>query len=140
RRSRLRNSLVVVQVALSLVLLVCAGLVVRSLQVAQRTRPGFNPDNAVTLSFDLGLQGYTEEKGRTFQRQLLERAQSVPGVRSVALTSTVPLTLDYSYTQIYVEGQPFTANNNLPVAVPNEISPNYFRTMEIPLRGRDFTE
>jgi predicted permease len=140
RRSRLRNGLVVVQVALSLVLLVCAGLVVRSLQVAQRTRPGFNPENAVALSFDLGLQGYTEEKGRIFHKQLLERTQSLPGVRSVALTSTVPLTLDYSYSQIYVEGQPFTGNSNLPVAVPNEISPNYFHTMEIPLRGRDFTE
>jgi predicted permease len=140
RRSRLRNALVVVQVALSLVLLVCAGLVVRSLQVAQRTRPGFTPENAVALSFDLGLQGYTEEKGRAFQRQLIERTQSVAGVRSVALTSTVPLTLDYSYTTIYVEGQSATGSSDLPVAVPNEISPNYFRTMEIPLRGRDFTE
>jgi predicted permease len=140
RRSRLRNTLVIVQVALSLVLLVCAGLVVRSLQVAQRTRPGFNPENAVALSFDLGLQGYTEEKGRAFQRQLLERTQAVAGVRSVALTSTVPLTLDYSYSTIYVEGQPVTGSSNLPVAVPNRISPGYFRTMEIPLRGRDFTE
>jgi len=77
RRSRLRNALVVVQVALSLVLLVCAGLVVRSLQVAQRTRPGFTPKTPVALSFDLGLQGYTEEKGRAFQRLLIERTQSV---------------------------------------------------------------
>jgi macrolide transport system ATP-binding/permease protein len=140
RRSRLRNTLVVAQVALSLILLVCAGLVVRSLQVAQNTRPGFTPENAVSLSFDLGLQGYTEEKGREFHRQFLERAKTLPGVRSVALTSTVPLTLDYSYNQIYVEGQPDTASSNLPTAVPNEISPNYFHTMEIPLRGRDFTE
>ena len=140
RRSRLRNALVVVQVALSLVLLVCAGLVVRSLQVAQRTRPGFTPENAVALSFDLGLQGYSEEKGRAFQRQLIERTQSVAGVRSVALTSTVPLSLDYSSTSIYIEGQSTTVTSNLPLAVPNEISPNYFRTMEIPLRGRDFTE
>jgi predicted permease len=140
RRSRLRNALVIVQVALSLVLLVCAGLVVRSLQVAQQTRPGFTPENAVALSFDLGLQGYTEEKARAFQRQLLERAQSVAGVRSVALTSTVPLTLDYSYNGIYVEGQAITSTTNLPIAVPNYISPNYFRTMEIALRGRDFTE
>jgi predicted permease len=140
RRSRLRNSLVVVQVALSLVLLVCAGLVVRSLQVAQRTHPGFTPENAVALSFDLGLQGYTEEKGRAFQRQVIERTRSLPGVRSVALTSTVPLTLDYSYTSIYVEGQAATGTSNLPVAVPNEITPDYFRTMEIPLRGRDFSE
>lgn len=139
-RSRLRNALVVVQVALSLVLLVCAGLVVRSLQVAQRTRPGFTPENAVALSFDLGLQGYTEEKGRAFQRQLIDRTKSLAGVSSVALTSTVPLTLDYSYTSIYIEGQAVTGSTNLPVAVPNRISPDYFRTMEIPLRGRDFTE
>jgi predicted permease len=140
RRSRLRNGLVIVQVALSLVLLVCAGLVVRSLQAAQRTRPGFNPENAVALSFDLGLQGYTEEKGREFQRQLLDRTHSVPGVRSVALTSVVPLTLDYSYSTIYIEGQSITGSSDLPLAVPNSVSPNYFRTMEIPLRGRDFTE
>ena len=55
RRSRLRNALVVLQVALSLVLLISAGLIVRSLQAAQRMRPGFNPDNAVALSFDMGL-------------------------------------------------------------------------------------
>jgi putative ABC transport system permease protein len=139
-RSRLRNALVVAQVALSLVLLVCAGLVVRSLQIAQRTRPGFTPENAVVLSFDLGLQGYPEERGRAFERQLLEQTQSVAGVRSVALTSVVPLTLDYSNTSIYVEGQAATSSTNLPIAIPNEITPNYFRTMEIPLRGRDFTE
>jgi len=139
RRSRLRNALVVVQVALSLVLLVCAGLVVRSLQVAQKTRPGFNPENAVALSFDLGLQGYSEAKGSAFQRQVLERAPSVPGVRSAALVGTLPLSLDYSSTTIYVEGQPVTGSTSLPLAVPNVISPNYFRTMEIPLRGRDFS-
>jgi putative ABC transport system permease protein len=140
RRSRLRNTLVIVQVALSLVLLVCAGLVVRSLQVAQKTRPGFSPENAVTLSFDLGLQGYTEEKGRAFQKDILRRAQALPGIRSAALVSTLPLSLDYSFTSIYVEGQADTSTSNLPVAIPNEISPNYFRTMEIPLRGRDFTD
>jgi predicted permease len=138
RHSRLRNALVVVQVALSLVLLICAGLIVRSLQAAQRMRPGFNPENAIALSFDVGLQGYDETKGRAFQRQVLERARTVPGVRSVALTSTVPLTLDYSYTSIYIEGQPTTSINQLPSAVPNETSPDYFQTMEIALRGRDF--
>ena len=139
RRSRLRNALVVVQVALSLVLLVCAGLVVRSLQAAQRMRPGFNPENAVALSFDVGLQGYDEAKGRVFQQQVLERARAVPGVRAAALTTTVPLTLDYSTTSIYVEGQPTASLNQLPSAIPNEITPGYFETMEIALRGRDFT-
>ena len=140
RRSRLRNGLVIVQVALSLVLLVCAGLVVRSLQVAQKTRPGFTPENAVTLSFDLGLQGYTEEKGRAFQKDILRRTQTLPGINSVALVSTLPLSLDYSYTTIYVEGQAAAGTSNLPTAVPNYISPNYFRAMEIPLRGRDFND
>jgi len=140
RRSRLRNGLVIMQVALSLVLLVCAGLVVRSLQVAQKTRPGFTPENAVTLSFDLGLQGYNEEKGRAFQKDILRRAESLPGISSVALVSTLPLSLDYSFTTIYVEGQAVTGSSNLPLAVPNEISPNYFRAMGIPLRGRDFTD
>jgi macrolide transport system ATP-binding/permease protein len=140
RRSRLRNALVVMQVALSLVVLVCAGLVLRSLQAAQKTRPGFTPENAVALSFDLGLQGYSEEKGKAFQRQLLEKMQSVPGVRSLALTSVVPLTLDYSYNTIYIEGHPVTGQSDLPLAIPNRISPNYFRTMEIALRGRDFTD
>jgi predicted permease len=140
RRSRLRNTLVVIQVALSLVLLVGAGLVVRSLQLVQRMRPGFNPANAVAISFDVGLQGYDETKGREFQKQVLERARAVAGVRSAALTTTVPLTLDYSFTGIYVEGQPDTGTTNLPLAVPNTISPNYFQTMEIALRGRDFSE
>jgi len=57
----------------------------------------------------------------------------------VALTTTVPLTLDYSNTTIYVEGQTVTGSSNLPTAIPNDISPNYFQTMEIALRGRDFT-
>ncbi|HEX8179609.1 MAG TPA: ABC transporter permease [Pyrinomonadaceae bacterium] len=139
RRSRLRNALVVVQVALSLVLLVCAGLIVRSLQAAQRMRPGFNPQNAVALSFDVGLQGYDEARGRAFQQQVVEGARQLPGVRSAALVTTVPLTLDYSSTSIYIEGTPPVSSSNMPSAVPNYVTPNYFQTMEIALRGRDFT-
>ncbi|MFL6514825.1 MAG: ABC transporter permease [Chthoniobacterales bacterium] len=138
RRSRLRNSLVVVQVALSLVLLVSAGLIIRSLQVAQRMRPGFNPQNAIAISFDVGMQGYDDTRGRTFNRQVLERARSVPGVRSVAFTSTLPLALDYNSNTIYVEGQPLTSRSKLPLAIPYSVSPGYFDTMAIPLRGRDF--
>ncbi len=139
RRSRLRNALVVVQVALSLVLLVCAGLIVRGLQSAQRMHPGFNPDNAVALSFDVGLQGYEEQRGRDFQRQVLARAQTVPGVRSAALVYNLPLSLNYNNTTIYVAGQAPASSSQLPLAIPNYISPNYFHTMEIALRGRDFT-
>jgi len=138
RRSRLRNSLVVVQVALSLVLLISAGLIIRSLQAAQRMRPGFNPQNAVAISFDVGMQGYDDAKGRTFHHQALERVKSMPGVRSAAFTNVLPLALDYSSNTIYVEGQPVTSSSKLPLAIPYSVSPGYFETMGIPLRGRDF--
>jgi predicted permease len=140
RRSRLRNALVVVQVALSLVLLVCAGLVLRSLNAAQRMRPGFNPENAVALSFDTGLQGYDEAKGRDFQRRVLERARSLPNVTSAALVYNLPLSINYNNSTIYAEGQPPATSSNLPLAIPNYVSPGYFQTMGIQLRGRDFTE
>lgn len=140
RRSRLRNTLVVIQVALSLVLLISAGLIVRSLQAAQRMRPGFNPQNAVALSFDVGLQGYDEAKGRAFQKQVLERVRALPGIESAALTDNIPLSLNYSNSTIYLEGQPVVSSSQLPLAIPTSVSPDYFRTMGITLRGRDFTE
>ena len=140
RRSRLRNTLVVIQVALSLVLLICAGLIVRSLQEAQRMQPGFNPQNAVALSFDMGLQGYDDAKKLAFQKQVLERVRSLPGIESAAITDNIPLSLNYSSTSIYVEGQPPTPMSQLPLAIPMSVTPNYFRTMGMSLRGRDFME
>jgi predicted permease len=140
RRSRLRNTLVIVQVALSLVLLICAGLIVRSLQEAQRMRPGFNPQNAVALSFDLGLQGYDETKNRAFQRQVLERVRALPGIESAALADNIPLSLNYNSTTIYVEGQPAIPMSQLTLAIPASVTPSYFRTMGMSLRGRDFAE
>jgi len=138
RRSRLRNTLVIAQVALSLVLLISAGLIVRSLQAAQRMRPGFNPQNAVALSVDVGLQGYDDAKGRAFYRRMMDRAAAIPGVRSVAVTDVLPLSLDYSSNTIYIEGQPAKSRSDLPVAIPYSVSPKFFETMGINLRGRDF--
>ena len=138
RRSRLRNGLVIAQVALSLVLLISAGLIVRSLQAAQRMRPGFNPQNAVALSFDLGLQGYDDAKGRAFYDRMMERAKAIPGVRSVAATDVLPLSLDYSSNTIYIEGQPVRSRSDLPLAIPYSVSPRFFETMGVTLRGRDF--
>lgn len=140
RRSRLRNALVVAQVSLSLVLLVCAGLIVRSLKAAQQMRPGFDTQNAIAISFDVGLQGYDESKGRAFQRQVLERARAVPGVRAAALTSSLPLALNYNSSGVYLEGQPPTGASNLPLCVPMSVSPGFLQTMGISLRGRDFGE
>jgi macrolide transport system ATP-binding/permease protein len=138
RRSRLRNALVIAQIALSLVLLVSAGLIVRSLQAAQRMRPGFNPEHAVAISFDLGMQGYDDAKGRVFHQRVIERVRALPGVRSVAFIDVLPLSLDYSSNTVYIEGQPATSRSKLPSAIPYSVSPKYFETMGIPLRGRDF--
>jgi predicted permease len=138
RRSRLRNALVIAQIALSLVLLISAGLIVRSLQAAQRMRPGFNPQNAIALSFDLGLQGYDDAKGRAFYRRVMDRAAAIPGVRSVAATDVLPLALDYSSNTVYIEGQPVRSKSEMPVVIPYSASPGFFETMGMPLRGRNF--
>jgi predicted permease len=141
QRSRLRNSLVVAQVALSLVLLVCAGLIVRGLQAARSVRPGFNPDHAVELSFDLHMQGYDERRGGAFERELIGRVRQLPGVRSAALTDSMPLSLDFESSTVYAEGQPFKSASELPLAVPFTVGPDFFKTLEIPLvAGRDFDE
>jgi predicted permease len=141
RRSRLRNSLVIAQVALSLILLVCTGLIVRSLQHAQTLSPGFDPNNAIEMSFDLALQGYDKDRGREFDRQLLSRVAALPGIKSAGLVSIMPLALNRSSSSIYVEGQDLAGNAQAPTALVSTISPQYFRTMAIPLvEGRDFSE
>jgi predicted permease len=140
RRSRLRNFLVVAQVSLSLVLLISAGLIVRGLQAAQKMRPGFNPENAVAISFDVSLQGYNEERGRAFQKRVLEGARVLPQIENAALTDNLPLGLNYNSSGIYIEGTEFTGASNLPIAVPIDSSPGYFDAMGIPLRGRDFRD
>jgi predicted permease len=101
----LRNLLVASQIALSLMALVGAGLFVRSLQNAQRIDPGFDADHLATLSFDLGAQGYTEERGRQFQQRVLERAASIPGVQAASVASTIPLFQGGFARTVFLEGQ-----------------------------------
>jgi predicted permease len=140
-RSRLRSTLVVAQLALSLIILVGAGLVGRTLRQLQTMNPGFDTRNALELTFDLGLQGYDQEKGQQFYRQVVERVQSLPGVKSAAITSSVPLALNYSSNSIYVEGQTPQRGTNLPSAMVASVSPNYFATMGTAvLQGREFTD
>ncbi len=139
-RSRLRSGLVVAQLALSLMILIGAGLMVRALQQLQTMSPGFDPSNALTVSFDLGLQGYDQDKGEQFYRQVVDRVESLPGVKSAAVTTNIPLGLNYSSSNIYVEGQPLERGTNLPMAMVASIGPRYFETMGTPLlHGREFT-
>ena len=140
-RTRLRSVLVVAQIAISLVVLIAAGLVVRTLQQLQTMNPGFDTQNGLTMSFDLGLQGYDKARGQQFYRQLTERVQSLPGVESAAATSYIPLSLNYNGRNAFIEGKPAERGENVPTTMNASAGPGYFRTMKTPiLYGREFTE
>src|SRR5262249_44393547 len=123
RRSILRNILVVSQIGLSLVILVAAGLVVKSLQHVQMVGPGFQTEGALTMSMDLGLQGYDEEKGKRFYHDLIERVQEVPGVRSASVANYLPLGLDISSNSVYIEGAPVTRGAETPEVYSCNVEP-----------------
>ena len=140
RRSRWRNGLLVAQVALSFVLLIAAGLVVRSLQRVQMLGPGFETEHAVVMSVNLSLQGYDEARGQEFYRQLVARTESLPGVRSASITSFLPLSFHYLGIPIHIEGQASARGASIPEAMQSSVGLNYFATMGLPLiAGRDFT-
>jgi len=133
----LRNVLVAAQIALSLVALVGASLFLRSLQNAQKINPGFDADHLAVLSFDLGAQGYTEERGRQFQKQVLERVASVPGVQSATLASTVPLFNGGFARTVFLEGQDTSDRRSGRLVQISVASAHYFETLGIALvRGR----
>jgi predicted permease len=140
RRSPLRLGLIVAQVALSFVLLIAAGLMVRSLQRVQMLGPGFETGHAVVMSLNVSLQGYDEARAQEFYRQLIERVESIPGVQSAAVTSFLPLSLHYLGVPIYVEGQAPARGASISEAMQGSVGLNYFAAMGIPiLAGRDFT-
>jgi predicted permease len=134
----LRNLLVVGQVALSLVALIGAGLFVRSLQNAQRINPGFETEHMLVLTYDLG-QGYSEQRGREFNRRAMERVGSVPYVQSAALATNPPFGAFLART-VFVEGQESVSGQKGPTINVNKVGSEYFRTVGIPIvKGRDFT-
>ncbi len=141
RRSWLKNGLIVLQIALSLVLLVGGGLMMRALGRAQMINLGFDPQRAIEVSFDLRLQGYESAEGREFQKRLLERVRALPGVESAGSADMVPVDLHFSRSSVYIEGQPAPRAARAPVAMSNRVSPGYFQAMGTRLlRGRDFIE
>jgi predicted permease len=140
-RTRLRSVLVVAQIAISLVVLIAAGLVVRTLQQLQTMNPGFDASNALTMSFDLGLQGYDDQRGQQFYRQLTERVQALPGVKSATVSGYIPLSLNYNSRNVFIEGQPAERGENVPTAMNAAAGPRYFETMRTPvLQGREFND
>jgi predicted permease len=140
-KGRLRSALVVAQVALSLVLLLAAGLFVRSMQQAHRIEPGFETRGVATAAFDLSLKGYNQTQGENFYRQLRERVSALPGVEAVAFASHVPLSFEMRTTRAASEGRDAVPEKEWPEVDAATVGPGYFETLRIPLlRGRAFTE
>jgi putative ABC transport system permease protein len=141
RHSWLKSSLIVFQIALSLMLLVAGGLMMRSLKQAQAINLGFDPKNAIEAAFDLRLQGYESAQGKEFQKRVLDRVRALPGVAAAGLADMVPVDLHFTRTAVFIEGQPPERTANTPSSMINRASPQYFQAMSTRLlAGRDFTE
>lgn len=141
RRARLRKALVVAQVALSLVLLVSAGLFLRTLANAQSVDPGFSTRSGILASIDLLPAGYDAARGREFQLNLLARVRELPGVEAASFASRVPLgfggTSDMGFR---VDGYSPAPNEEMQVYY-NRVSSDYLKTLGIQLiAGREFTD
>ena len=142
RKSRMRNALVVSQIALSMVALVAAGLFLRAVQTGLSANPGFRTENALLASYNLKLADYSPERGAIFHRQLIERASALPGVQSAALGSYVPLSIGGggSIYGVTVEGYvPRGTEDPRQDVTGDTISAGYLKTLGVPLAaGREF--
>ncbi len=133
RQRRLRDGLVVIEVALALVLLVGAGLLIRSFWKLQGADPGFKPERILTASLSLPNARYNDApKVAAFQQQLLERVTALPGVQSAGLTSDLPWTGYDENAGFSIEGKTFPPNDG-PGGRYHYVSPDYFRTIGVPL-------
>ncbi len=140
RRFGLRNALVVGQVVVSLLLLVTAGLFVRSLNETQRVDAGFDTERLAIAALNLGQYGYTLEEGRVFVDRLVERVEALPDVRSACITNRVPVGISIQIKSFLPEGWPVPEDGNLPEYDYTRIDERYFETMGVAIvRGRAFT-
>jgi len=146
RRKRVRNVLIVLQVAFSFVLLIGAGLMVRSLVKLQKVDPGFVPQRVLTMGINLNWSKYsTPQSRRALGQNILEKVQALPGVLSAAVSSSFPLDPDNiamgpMMQDFRIEGRPLRESETPPLAAARASSPDYFRTLGIPLMaGRTFT-
>ncbi|MCA1602111.1 MAG: ABC transporter permease, partial [Acidobacteria bacterium] len=139
---RLRGLLVISEVALSLMLLVSAGLLMRTFLVLLKTEPGFNPNNLMTMRLTLPVAKYKEEAQRgAFYQELVRRVRSLPGVESAAAINYLPLGGSNSSDSFLVEGIPDPPPGQEFLGRYRTCTPDYFRTMGIPvLKGRGFTD
>lgn len=141
-RQWLRSSLVIVEVATTLVLLIGAGLMIRSFYLLQKVNPGFSHEHLTSFSVSLPEKKYTNLEARTsFYDRLLENIRSLPGVESAAAASGLPLGNNGWQTSFIIDGRPAPPREQVPLMEACLVTPDYFRAMNIPLlRGRSFTD
>ena len=131
----LRHALVGTQVAVSMVLLIAAGLLLRGLYLAQTIDPGFEMKNVAAVSFDLRGQGYDAARAGIFQRQVMDRLAALPGVETVAQAGNTPLSDSHRGAMFSLPGQADKYQVEF-----NEVSPDFFSLLGVPIvRGRNFT-
>jgi putative ABC transport system permease protein len=140
QHQRLRGALVVMETAGGLVLLVVAGLLLRSFHRLLSVDPGLNPKNVLTLTFDLPETKYNDQQQMDFYTQLVSRAGNLPGVVSAGAVTPLPLSGNNAMVTFQIEGRPVPKSEE-PSADIEIASPGFFKTMNIPMfRGRDFSE
>ena len=138
---RFRNALVVAQVAVSLLLLACAGFFIRSFQNSANVDMGFRVDHTLMMSVDLGLQGYSEERGQQFYKQISDRVKSLPGVRDASFAAYIPMGYENNIVNVYPDGQPVDNKSSAETSFNNQVQPDYFRAAGVHvIKGREFTE
>jgi len=137
---RLRGALIVVETTFGIMLLVGAGLLLRSFQRLLSVDPGMDPRSVLTLTFDLPEKKYGEQQQVDFYRQLLERTGTLPGVVSAAAVTPLPLSGNNAMISFQIQGRE-VPKSETPSADIKVVSPGYFRTLSIPLiSGRDFND
>jgi len=141
QRNFMRNTLVVAQLAGSLLLLVVAGLFIRSLGKAEKLYLGFDSDHVINASLDIHEIGYSETQGKEFYRQAEQKIHALPGVVSVTQAFSVPMGVISSQDVVVADKHPLEPGQVPPEVFDNLVSPTYFETLHIPIRrGRAFTE
>ncbi|MGA3027327.1 MAG: ABC transporter permease [Bryobacteraceae bacterium] len=139
RHWTLRDVFVGVQVAFCMVLVAGALMMVKTLKSTLGRNFGFNPADAVTLRFDLGMQGYSKERGVEVERRLLERVRAMPGVQAAGLASSLPLSIDSSSAHVSIEGAAVVPFARLPEVYRFRCGPDFFRSFGARIvAGRDF--
>ena len=135
-----RNTLVVAQVALSMVLLIATGMLLDGFRKLLVMSPGFRTDHLVMLSLDTSIVRYTPDRTREFYRRLVDGARTLPGVRSATLTSAIPLDPPFSVKAVIPEGHQFPRGQDAASIFFGVVDDRYFGTMQTEVvRGRGFT-